>query len=225
MGGRPRRGAPSPVLWAIPLPSRSRDLPPDPARWAPLPCPPSLQPHPASPPSLSRPSLRAPRCAPGTPPQPLGIGPLIRRMNKSQRLLKRRAVLSAVIKWCVSAEEGAIKTVWEEGRVRKALRCRGADTPAGPEGPADNGTKGGSAEAQLPPADRARCVPGARGLAEVLGWRGRGRGERGTQAAVALSASRLGVGTETEVCLVGGTCWKDPSRGSTEAAPCPARSS
>lgn len=56
--------------------------------------------------------------------QPLGIGLLIRHMNKS-RLLKRRAVLSAIIKWCVSAEVGAIKTVWEkEGKFQEGtLRC------------------------------------------------------------------------------------------------------
>lgn len=52
-------------------------------------------------------------CLPGLH-QPLGIGPLIRHMNKSRRLLKRRAALSALIKWRVSAEEGAIKTVWEK---------------------------------------------------------------------------------------------------------------
>lgn len=55
----------------------------------------------------------------GAAHQPQGRGPLIRPMNKSQRLLKRRAVLSAIIKWRVSAEEGAIKTVWEEGKVRE----------------------------------------------------------------------------------------------------------
>lgn len=41
--------------------------------------------------------------------QPLGIEPLIRRMNKSPHLLKRRAVVSALIKWRVSAEEEQLK--------------------------------------------------------------------------------------------------------------------
>lgn len=46
----------------------------------------------------------------------------MRHMNKSQRLLKRRAVLSAIIKWRVSAEEGAIKTVWEkEAKAREGV--------------------------------------------------------------------------------------------------------
>lgn len=59
--------------------------------------------------------------------QPLGLGPLMRHMNKSQHLLKRRAVLSAIIKWCVNAEAGAIKSVWEkEGKVQESTlrRCR-----------------------------------------------------------------------------------------------------
>ena len=113
------RGPPSPVLWTIPLPSRSASA--DPVRKAP-PLPPSFPAarirHPFLP-SLARPACQDPRCTAGPPRQPLGIGPLIRHMNKSQRLLKRRAVLSAIIKWCVSAEEGAIKTVWEEGKVRE----------------------------------------------------------------------------------------------------------
>lgn len=67
----------------------------------------------------SLPSLTHSCGPPATLHQPPGRGPLIRPMNKSQRLLKRRAALSAIIKWCVSAEEGAIKTVWEEGKVRE----------------------------------------------------------------------------------------------------------
>lgn len=64
-------------------------------------------------PSFSHHACGEPCCLPGLH-QPLGIGPLIRHMNKSRRLLKRRAALSALIKWRVSAEEGAIKTVWEK---------------------------------------------------------------------------------------------------------------
>lgn len=70
-------------------------------------------------PSFAHHACREPCCLPGLH-QPLGIGPLIRHMHKSRCLLKRRAVLSAIIKWCVSAEEGAIKTVWEkEGKARE----------------------------------------------------------------------------------------------------------
>jgi len=90
-----------------------------------LTCPDSLLP--AAPtrhfllPSFAHHACGEPCCLPGLH-QPLGIGPLIRHMNKSRRLLKRRAALSALIKWHVSAEEGAIRTVWEkEAKARKAL--------------------------------------------------------------------------------------------------------
>lgn len=107
-------GSPSPVPWRCASLGRGPASPDLPSRA-----------RGASPPSPStHRARREPRCPPGTPRQPPGIGPLIRPMNKSQRLVKRRAALSAVIKWCVSAEEGAIKTVWEEGKVRKALLRR-----------------------------------------------------------------------------------------------------
>lgn len=115
-------GLPSPLPWVIPSSPRSASI--DPLYKAltfpdsPLPAAPfSISPFLLSliKPVVSLLSFQALR-------QPLGIGPLIRHMNKSQRLLKRRAVLSAVIKWCVSAEQGAIKTVWEkEGKVQAAL--------------------------------------------------------------------------------------------------------
>lgn len=124
-GGRCGRASvgPSPLHWAIPHPQELLQLalsikPPPFLRLCSLQLRASSVLH-----SLTRPagSLVAPQAL----HQPLGIGPLIRHMNKSQRLLKRRAVLSAIIKWCVSAEEGAIKTVWEkEGKVRKALLRR-----------------------------------------------------------------------------------------------------
>ena len=47
-------------------------------------------------------------------------------MNKSPQPLKRGAALSAVIKWCVDAEKGAIKI---------ASQKLATGAPAGPEGP------------------------------------------------------------------------------------------
>ena len=122
--GQARAGQawPSPLLSLGQCPQPSRSASADPLHKAHLsrffaPC----SSHSASlPASFAHHACGEPCCLPGLHP-PLGIGPLIRHMNKSRRLLKRRAALSALIKWRVSAEEGAIKTVWE----KEAKACEG----------------------------------------------------------------------------------------------------
>lgn len=123
--------------------------------------------------SLTRPtgSLAAPQ----TLHQSLGIGPLIRHMNKSQRLLKRRAVLSAIIKWCVSAEEGAIKTVWEkEGKVREGT-SEALTLQLGLKGRQTIARRAVSWRAGCP-GRQSRLCSGGPGLTE--GWCGGAQGRR-----------------------------------------------
>ena len=190
--------------WAPPPVSR-----PPPCPGAPLPLTLRPRPHSARAPARSPraaplPPLTHPCCRgePRCPPAP-GRGPLIRHMNKSQRLLKRRAVVSAVIKCRVSAEEGAIKSVWEEGRVREGA-AEGLTLQLGPEGRHAMGCGAASSKASCP-AHRADCVLGAPGL----GGRGperrarergaRGMGRCGAPAPNSASARHAGLNSQRNV--------------------------
>lgn len=95
--------------------------------------------------------------------QPLGIEPLIRRMNKSPHLLKRRAVVSALIKWRVSAEEEQLKL---SGRRRAGSDGSSHSLQLGLVGAAHNGPRGCFQEAMLRDTMflglRGWCLPGSR---------------------------------------------------------------
>lgn len=121
-------------------------------------------------------------------------------------------MLSVIIKWCVSAEEGAIKTVWEkegnarEGALRLALQL---DLRAGRQsrrrlhpGPAAR-------------ADRAACV--------WVQWRDRG-GETEVKPGDLQYPGGRGLSLrpellmETSVCMLRCTCEGDPFQHHREAA-------